>query len=135
MNTHTHLDSFTRAYLECALWSSHDNADEDGREEPLDRNYTLADIAPESVAQLAQECVQFQADNEADLSLVSSLCDSERAGHKFWLNRNRHGTGFWDEYYGEDESLRAAFLRLSDASKAWGSCDAYVGDDGQIYFT
>ncbi len=130
MSTHTHLDSFTRAYLECALWSSHDDECES-----LDTNFHLSDIAPESVAQVAEECAQFQADNKADLSLVSSLCDSERAGHKFWLNRNGHGSGFWDEYYGEDESLRAAFLRLSDASKAWGSCDAYVGDDGQIYFT
>lgn len=132
MNTapQNNLDWFTRAYIACALWSSNDNSTEQGGE-PFDANYSPDDIAPETLARIAEDCAAFQADNESDLSL-SGLA-SERAGHNFWLNRNGHGSGFWDEYNGKDAALRACFVRLSDASKAWGSFDLYLGDDGKIY--
>lgn len=127
------LDTFTRAYIECALWSS-SSYDEDGNNgEPLDRNYSAADIHPETLARMIEDCFSFQEDNAADLESVAGICDTSRAGHNFWLNRNRHGSGFWDEYSGADAELRAAFVRLSDASKAWGSFDLYVGGDGQIH--
>ncbi len=133
MKTKTTLDSFTRAYLTCALWSSNDNADESGGE-PLDANYGLEDIAPESIASAVETCQQFQSDNAADLSAVAEICDDACAGCNFWLSRNRHGPGFWDEV-GGGHPLRDTFNRLSDASKAHGSSDAYVGDDGKIYLT
>lgn len=47
----------------------------------------------------------------------------------FGVNRNGHGAGFWDRGIG------AFGDRLSEASKAWGSFDLYVGDDGMIYGT
>jgi len=118
------LNSFTRAYVECALWSTCDNSTDSGGE-PFDKNYGPEDIAPETLARMAEDCRQFQEDNAADLS-ESGLSDS-RAGHDFWLNRNGHGSGFWDE--GDD----ACFRRLSDASNVWGTFDLHLGDDGQIY--
>lgn len=124
------LDSFTAAYVSCALWSSHDNADENGGE-PMDSNYDVSDIAPETLQRMAEDCAQFMTDNVADLATCGISTD--RQGHDFWLNRNGHGSGFWDEYYGPVAEVRAAFVRLSDASKAWGSFDLYIGDDGQIY--
>lgn len=117
---YSELDSFTRAYVECALWSTCDTGGE-----PFDRNYDPDDIAPETLARMAEDCRQFQEDNAADLS-ESGLSDS-RAGHDFWLNRNGHGSGFWDE------GNEPVFRRLSDASIAWGTFDLYLGDDGQIY--
>lgn len=128
----TDLDTFTRAYIECALWSSTDNADDSGGE-PLDKNYTADDIAPETFNRLVEDCTEFKHDNAQDLEAVSAQIDSSRAGHDFWLNRNDHGSGFWDEYFGDDKNLRAAFVRLSDASKAHGCFDLYVGDDGKIH--
>jgi len=120
----TELDTFTRSYIETALWSSTDNTDESGGE-PLDANYDAEDIAPETLAQMAEDCRDFQESNREDLE-TCGLPDS-RAGHNFWLNRNGHGAGFWDE--GNDP----VFRRLSDACKPYGSFDLYVGDDGQIY--
>lgn len=126
------LDSFTRAYLVCALWSSNDESTPQGGE-PFDRNYDLSDLAPEAVALAIADCARFQADNAADLSLAN-LADS-RAGHCFWLNRNGHGSGFWDEYGHRDPvEWREACNRLSKASKGFGECNPYLGDDGQIYF-
>lgn len=118
------MNAFARAYVECALWASNDNSDERGGE-PFDKNYSPADIAPETLARMLEDCRQFEEDNAAALAL-SGLSDS-RAGHDFWLNRNGHGSGFWDE--GDDRIFR----QLSDASKAWGTFDLYLGDDGKIY--
>ncbi len=68
---------------------------------------------------------QCQPRHYADLE--ASGLSSEQAGHDFWLTRNGHGAGFWDR------GLGALGERLSKESKPYGSCDLYVGDDGQIY--
>jgi hypothetical protein len=111
------LDEFTRAYLECALWSTTDG------DEPLDANYTVDDIAPETLASMVQDCESFQAEHAEDLS-----CREARAGQDFWLTRNGHGAGFWDGDWPEDVGER-----LTDASHACGSVDLYVADDGLIH--
>ena len=113
-------DSFTRSYIETALWSSMDNANDQGGE-PLDENYSAADIDPHTMAQMIADCTAFQERN-AELLSDSGLSD-KRAGHYFWLSRNGHGSGFFDE------NLDA----LQDAAEAYGEFDLYVGDDGVIY--
>lgn len=123
---------FLDAYIECALWSTNDESRPDGGD-PLDRHYTPASLSPDTLARMTADCQQFWADNINDLATVARLCDDAKAGHNFWLNRNGHGTGFWDEYFGPNRALRNAFNRLSSASKAWGTFDLYVGDDGQIH--
>lgn len=116
------MDAFTQAYIEAALWSSMDNADDQGGE-PLDANYGPGDIAPETLARMVEDCKAFQRDNAGDIA-----GDPERAGHDFWLTRNGHGAGFWDgDWPGE------AGERLTAASHAYGSHELYVGDDGLIH--
>lgn len=118
------LDSFTRSYIEAALWSTTDNADESGGE-PLDANHDWRDIHPDTLSKMAEDCLQFQDDNRADLDETGRT--ESRLGFCFWLNRNRHGSGFWDE------GSESVFQKLSDASKAWGTFDLYLGDDGMIH--
>lgn len=118
------LSKFVTAYLECALWSSHDNATPDGGE-PMDANYSLDDIAPESLAAAIKDCENFQEANAADLALAGS---DEQNGHDFWLTRNGHGAGFWDRGYPDGLGER-----LSKECKPYGSVDLYVGDDGKIH--
>lgn len=127
--TATQLDNFTSAYLECALWSSTDNADNTGGQ-PLDRNYGVGDIAPETLARMVEDCARFQSENAADLRACGQ--DDEYSGHDFWLTRCGHGAGFWDRDP-SNESERKALERLSLASKEFGNVDLYVGDDGKIY--
>jgi len=110
------LDAFTASYLETALWSS--NGD-DG--EPLDDRYSVDDFAPCAIACAIADCAAFQRDH-ADVGTQEG-----QAGCDFWLTRNRHGAGFWDGDWGE------AGDRLTDASRAFGEIDLYVGDDGLIY--
>jgi len=125
------LTKFCQAYLACALWSSSDGSTPQGGE-PFDDNYSISDIANEAIQKAVADCEKFQADNAADIELAE-LTD-ERAGHCFWLNRNGHGSGFWDEYSRSDDRCVACH-RLSDASHAAGSCDMYMGDDGEIYLS
>lgn len=111
------LDTFTKAYIECALWSS---TDDDG--EPMDGLYTADDIAEDTLAEMVAQCADFQSsfgDYIAD--------DLSRAGHDFWLTRNGHGAGFFDGDWKEHGEF------LTSMSKPYGSYDLYVGDDGMIH--
>ena len=116
------MDDFTAAYIEAALWSSTDNSNNQGGE-PLDANYGLDDIAPETRAAIHEDCLAFQRDHAEDIG-----GDLERAGHDFWLTRNHHGCGFWDGDWEDNIGQR-----LTTASNAYGDFDLYVGDDGLIY--
>ena len=124
------MDVFTKSYLVAAMWVS-----VDGNDEPLDTNYDLEDFSLEAIAQATADCEKFQRDNETELAnlpggLKYYLVD-DQAGYDFWMTRNGHGVGFWDrpEYYGVENEHN-----LTRASREFGECTAYVGDDGKIYF-
>jgi hypothetical protein len=116
------MDKFTQAYIEAALWSSMDNANDQGGE-PLDANYGVEDIAPATLAQMKEDCEAFQRDHAADIE-----GNEERAGHDFWLTRCHHGAGFWDGDWSKEVGKR-----LTAASHVYGNVDLCVGDDGLIY--
>lgn len=114
------LDKFTQGYIVCALWSS---TDEEGN--GLDQTFDPTDISAGTLKEMADDCKQFQDANREDLDKCG--LDLSRQGHDFWLNRNGHGSGFWDE------GFDPVFRKLSDASKACGECNLYIGDDDLIH--
>ena len=130
------LDEFTRAYIECALWSSMDESDENTGGEPLDANYGIDDIAPECLAEMQADCQDFQQS-------FGELFEGRegRAGHDFWLTRNHHGAGFWDGDWRDAVPSGAEWCDrykdvgeyLTAASHPYGEVNLYVGDDGKIY--
>jgi len=114
-------ETFFDAYVECALWTTNDESDESGGR-PLDENYDPEDIDPKTLAEMRRECDEFYDANQ-------EMFDHDaQAGHDFWLTRNGHGAGFWDGDYPEHEGKA-----LTDASKAYGSSDLFLGNDGVIY--
>lgn len=119
------LDSFTRQYIETALWSSNDESTPAGGE-PMDKNYSFKDLAPETLEIMKADCDKFQADNH---NLLEDCSRDERktAGHDFWLTRNSHGSGFWDGDWGDKGDA------LTAASKKFKEVNLYIGDDGKIY--
>lgn len=134
------IDDFTRHYLIAALWSSNDESDDAGGD-PMDANYSLEDIDPDTVASAYTDCLDFQDANKADLHLAYQFYTENGnaahpdagspeacAGHDFWLTRNGHGVGFWDR--GMDKALGE---RLSAASRDCGEINLYVGDDGKLH--
>ena len=131
MSVWNEIDVFTQAYVDAALWAS---CDED--QEPLDRNYSIDDIAPESMEKIVAECKRFQEENADDIATIpyrrtsdGNWSGEEQAGHDFFLTRNRHGVGFWDRDYLTEEVSD----RLTNASHKFGETYLYVGDDNLIY--
>ncbi len=115
------LDQFTRAYIQCALWSSTDG----DTDTSLYQNYDIGDIAPSELDRIIADCADFQSTNEA---LLKQAGTAEQNGHDYWLTRNGHGAGFWDRGYSKE--LGQA---LTDAAHKSGESDLYVGDDGKVY--
>ena len=116
------MNSFQKAFLECALWSSNDNSDDLGGK-PLDANYSIGDFEPKTLAELLKDCDDFC---EANAELLEQAGDDEQNGHDFWLTRNGHGAGFWDRGYGDIGE------QLSAACKPYGGVDLYV-HEGKVY--
>lgn len=121
------MDIFTQAYIAAALWSSRDD-----NGEPLDYNYDMEDIAPDTLKQMMDDCKKFQEENKEFLQkqyyLVNRYNFLEIAGHDFWLTRNHHGAGYWDGDWEKEIGEK-----LTEASQKYKEIDLYVGDDGQIY--
>jgi hypothetical protein len=127
------LEQFLTAYIVAALWSTHDESTESGGE-PLENNYNLTDLAPETLASMRADCAAFLRDNADDLALYAEqqpgneqYTAADLAGHDFWLTRNGHGTGFWDR------GLGVLGGRLSAAASTYPDVALYVGDDGKIH--
>lgn len=157
MNLQRDVDTFTTAYIECALWSSTEykfgecpccgkmavldrlpeleyeqtpmcSADGCGVREipnpdPMDQNYSWTDLADETLAKIVADCKAFQDQNNL------TGYPLKNAGHDFWLTRNGHGCGFWENDFGTPEQCEL----LHAASKRFGECNLYVGDDGKLY--
>lgn len=119
------MDSTLRAYLECALWATTDQSDDQGGE-PLDANYSISDIHPSAVESSRVDLEDFITAN-GDLLDASGL-DWEQIGHDFFLTRNHHGAGFWDRGLPGDIGTL-----LTSACRPYGEVWFYVGDDGTIY--
>jgi hypothetical protein len=126
------MDEFTKAYFECALWSSMDEADPNTGGDPLDKNYSLEDFDEATRAKMITDCQEFQEANGAllvdeNLTHAGQWDGLQLGGHDFWLTRNGHGSGFWDGAWQEP-----AAATLTAAAKKYGQYDLYVGDDGKI---
>lgn len=154
----TALDEFTTAYIMAALWTFDEDAPSgeystSGRFEIL-----FPKIDREVVLKMAADCAKFQKENAA--LITQAELSEARAGHNFWLSRNGHGSGFFDEYskteceayereqvvametrdFSKREALTEtcpcryhACERLQKIARAWGTVDIYFGDDGKIY--
>ncbi len=121
------LDVFTRAYIECALWSS---TDDEGN--PLDAEHSIEDIAPEAMQSMIADCKSFQETMKEDLreAYASEGYELSQAGHDFLLTRNGHGSGFWDRGLGETGE---ALTNACGWRMVFCEIDLYIGDEGKIY--
>jgi hypothetical protein len=129
---HDDLDAFTQGYIEALFFTESGDAD-DGKEIG---DAGFSDLAPETLARIIADCREFQvADNSGQALFDAYESDAPRAGPRaagmdFWYTRNGHGCGFWDGDWPEPYASQ-----LTDASKAFRSLDAYLGDDGKVYLS
>ena len=110
------LKTFVKHYAIAALW-----AETAGDDEPLDSNYGIDDIEPETMERMKQDCEKFITENATLLTDI----DTKQAAHDFWLTRNGHGAGFWDRGLGEVGE------KLTEAANKYGCFDLFV-NNGQV---
>ncbi len=115
------LDTFTRAYIQCALWTTDENPLPGEWQEHFP--YCLSNLDILTQADMMRDCFVFQMQNTEDIGL-----DLKEAGHDFWLTRNDHGSGFWD-----GDWIECVGERLTRAAKQFGLYTLYLGDDGKLY--
>jgi hypothetical protein len=119
------LDTFTQGYLTALFWTEEEHLTEEGC-----ANAGPADMRPSFLADCIGDCAKFQSDNAADLKLAQERGrDLDHCGHDFWLNRNGHGTGFWDRKELEADGLGE---RLSDACKRFSVVDVGLDEEGRV---
>ena len=118
------MDPFTKAYCQTALWSTIDQDNSKTHQESLDKNYKVEDISVKTLREMIKDCRAFQKDNQQ--LLEDSGMSYARAGQDFWLTRERHGAGFWDEGIGE------LGRKLTDAAHAYGGYDLY-SFEGEVH--
>lgn len=119
------ITEILKHYMIAALWTSHDESTPEGGE-PMDRNYDINDIVPESMKIMKSDVKKFVTENKSILN-KSKLSD-EQIGHDFWLTRNHHGAGFFDRNLPDDIEKK-----LIASAHAMGESSLYVGDDKKIY--
>jgi hypothetical protein len=115
------LSYLLNSYLDTALWSS---LDDDGN--TLDKKYSIEDISPESINRAKKDINAFIKKASAIVNI--DKYDVGTVMHDFWLTRNRHGAGFWDGDYEEEDAKK-----LTDLSHDFGEVDIIVGDDGKLH--
>lgn len=80
---------------------------------------------------IADDCLRFEEEHAA---ILNEACERDdygewQAGVDFWLTRNGHGAGFWDRGLGDVGN------ELTEAARASGARDAYLGDDGEVHLS
>lgn len=102
----------------------------------------------ETQERFEREARAFLAAHASDLAWLSP----DQAGYDLWMTRNQVGTGYWARYLPNDPgdmfhvralsgrrdaatvaAFDAAMARLSEAARALGELDVYLGDDGELH--
>lgn len=139
------LDAFTQGYIEALFFTENaPNAPdaetfaaqcEAGENEgsiPADCGF--ADLAPEALEAIVQECGEFQSTAASLLERAYTRnYDAEQAGRDFWFTRNGHGVGFWDRQVLREGGLGDALSALCGWRTGFGEVDVYFGDDGLVH--
>lgn len=129
------LDEFTKSYIDAALALSHD--ERAGADIMLIDNHDASELTSEALAQIVEECKAFQAIPVVQDAIKADaytgqnpegVSCADMCGHFFWLTRNGHGAGFWDDRWGSFGDTLDLHARLA------GERSLYLGDDGRIHY-
>lgn len=118
MHVRHELTAMVRGYLEAAMFC-------DTEDIPSSNLFSLS-----ATARAYGECARFVHDNyDALWAARHAGLTWLQLGRDLWFTRNGHGVGFWDR------SLGDLGEQLTEAAKAMGGQDIYIGDDSFVYLT
>jgi hypothetical protein len=114
----------------------------DDRDEPLDKNYSITDFEEESLKKLYTDYQSFISIVEGKITAaigdkwdcIDDFYDlaqpaPNQTEYDYILTRNRCGDGFDKNSW----NPRVALI-LKEAAQSQPEVEAYLGDDGKIYF-
>ena len=157
------MDTFTRAYIACALWSSvpsgvcvcdheadeHHAYDADNTQckecgctayyegdASFERlNYEIEDIEPDTLARMEADCRAFQEENEETFEAIFSECE--------WYSNEIAGHDYWLTRNGHGAGFwdryygvnaeLRAAFKVLTDSAGYHPFNFYIGDDGKVY--
>ena len=92
-------------------------------------SFSREDIEPNSLIKAYQDIKEFirLAGDEAVNEAITEK-GYEQLGHDIWLTRNRHGAGFFDHSYENEQ-------KLTDAAQTLKEVDLYINDDMKLSFS
>ena len=105
------FDEMYKAYVKSAL---HYESDDEGR--PLDRTYTVRSFTKEALDKMGRDCAVFLYNNARFIHDQYA-----EAGRDFWLTRNHHGRGFWEDHWSDREGKA-----LTKAAHEFGEQNVYA---------
>lgn len=93
--------------------------------------FTKENIDPNSLIQAYIDIKTFLM-TAGSAAITEALEDNDefRLGMDVWLTRNRHGSGFFDHSYDDDNEKR-----LTSAAQNLKEVDLYIGDDNKLHFS
>ena len=112
------------AYLEAAFGTT---TDDDG--ELLEANYSVSDLSPSAKSRLLNEFFNFV--KRVDKLVPDHDFSPADLASDFWMTRNGHGTGFWDNQ-GKPWQDEEVAKMLTDIAHSFGEQDLYISDAGQV---
>jgi hypothetical protein len=151
------IKKIMNGYIEAALWTEEeqlkddmenqsiydDDDDEDEDETEIDRiikmqsdlkskgidSFGKDHITPDSLIQAYLDIKEFiKKAGKVAISEAINENGLERLGHDIWLTRNRHGAGFFDHTYENENELMSAAHNLKEVY-------IYVDDEGMLRFS
>lgn len=146
-------EEFTKGYISCALWCGvmsykHDEDcpchEPSTSGDPYDSDDCTCDaemvsstdehdedcLVEDTLDTLKSDAREFYKDNITNLRACK--LSMERSGHNFWLTRNRHGAGFWDDKSQGSVEADAALDALTETSHAYGSQTLIEGSNMKV---
>lgn len=113
-------DAMTTGYLSAMEWLISDD---------IDRS-KVKRFARTTLADARADCAKFARENVDDIALFLAAVDRPNdmvfIGYNFFLNRNGHGTGFWDR------TSHPSAMELSRAATALRPTDEYLASNGSL---
>jgi hypothetical protein len=116
-NAKLHLDAFTAAYIECAIWIG------------LPECYQVDKVWPACIPAIMKDCALFQREHYALLQKAYVISDydydASDAGYDFWMSRQGNGVDF------RDRSLGKVGDKLAAAAASYGPLSVLPGEGKQ----
>jgi hypothetical protein len=116
------INTITAAYLEAIYLLD------------FQEHHPNAEFAPITILQSQRRTNQFTKLADLFVPDWQNFWDHIQAGYDLYLSAAGHGTGFWDRYTTANPRGHEVGELLDQIARILGDPEAYLGDDGLIYF-